>query len=177
MTSPEPRHAEPSSLPSNTSESVVQASYYHGPTLRPFKAPKLSFERSVATKLAVTNELHFPVRLVISNITNSDWSGVSRPDKNLNNVVIPARESITRREEINYYASTPVFKMTVLNARDGRTIAESNVVNLGENAISLVNPLKIPGLATEHQRSQRCGPFSRSSRPTCLFLLAGNVLL
>ena len=130
--------------------------------------------RSRKTELAVENDLKFPIRLVVSDVKNNDWSGNSRPDKNLNEVVIPTGTTITRREEINFFSSAPTFTLTVLNAKTERKIAESSVANIDNTAIALPVPTQIKGWRLFTKAQTDAGRFPNQAGQPVYFFSPGT---
>lgn len=81
-------------------------------------------DASRATFVMVANRTDFTVRIVISEIDSYDWDGGSRPDHNLQGVVLAPGQSTTQREEINYN-SYPHFNILLDDATTGRQIASA----------------------------------------------------
>ncbi|MHB1562382.1 MAG: hypothetical protein ACYC61_33495 [Isosphaeraceae bacterium] len=77
---------------------------------------------SQETYLAVVNKTKIPVRLEISGVKNYEWDGNSRPDHNLQGVVLQPGHFTAQREEVNLYANTPSFDITIDSAATGEWI-------------------------------------------------------
>ena len=59
--------------------------------------------RSVDAVLCITNETGAPVTASVESITEHDWNGDSRPDKNFNHVTVNQGQKICQKETVNYY--------------------------------------------------------------------------
>jgi hypothetical protein len=53
------------------------------------------------------------VQVSINSVDSFDWDGNSRPDKNLNGVIISPNTKVCRRLEINDNALNPAFNLSV----------------------------------------------------------------
>ncbi|WP_186644155.1 phosphatidylinositol-specific phospholipase C domain-containing protein [Fluviispira vulneris] len=51
--------------------------------------------------------------LLTENVDNSDWDGVSRPDKNINGKSLASGQKLSEREEINTYKNTHCFNLNI----------------------------------------------------------------
>ncbi|MHB1562383.1 MAG: hypothetical protein ACYC61_33500 [Isosphaeraceae bacterium] len=105
---------EPRSLPSDRSGAVRSP---HRPLVK----------LSQATYLTIRNQSPYSIRLGVSAVDNHDWDGNSRPDHNLQGVVLQPGTSVTRREEVNY-GMIPAFDLSLYNADTGAFIGTSRAV-------------------------------------------------
>jgi hypothetical protein len=76
---------------------------------------------SLETHVLIHNSTDIPVKIAISDIDNYDWDGNSRPDYNLNGVVLKPGESIEKREEINK-AARPHFTISLEDPTTGTNL-------------------------------------------------------
>jgi hypothetical protein len=82
---------------------------------------------SLATYVTILNSTAIPVKIAISEIDNYDWDGKSRPDYNLNGVVLSQGYMITRREEINSRAN-PKFTISLEDPTTGAKIVTARAI-------------------------------------------------
>lgn len=85
--------------------------------------------------LQITNNTNQSFSIAVSDIQNSDWDGVSRPDQNFQGVTIQPGTSNKQREELNKYANSAWFKMT-LKFSGGQTVFFRNDQYNAINGIS-----------------------------------------
>jgi hypothetical protein len=75
---------------------------------------------SAKTFLNIVNESPFDFTIQVSEITNSDWDGVSRPDNNFHNVKIASGQSKQEREEVNTSNRSHWFTMLLVFSNGDR---------------------------------------------------------
>lgn len=68
---------------------------------------------SKATYLTIVNDTSMAMTIAVTETDNYDWDGSSRPDHNFQNVTIAAHSSVKNREELNYYAKSAWYRMTI----------------------------------------------------------------
>ena len=71
------------------------------------------FALSWETNICIRNTTASSHQITVADIANYDWDGVSRPDKNFNNIAIEAGATICRREEVNQHANQQSFTFIV----------------------------------------------------------------
>lgn len=116
---------------------------------------------SKQTTLSVVNLTGMDMTNIhISEVDNYDWDGSSRPDHNFQNVSIANNYSRCQREEINTYASSSPFRMTITFSDETQLSFRSNQ----QWATKKYNGfIKSTGTATNHlEVYQSCGGDSNS---------------
>jgi hypothetical protein len=63
--------------------------------------------------LTIENQSGHGFKIKVTEISNYDWDGVSRPDHNFEGVNIPNGQSVKNREELNSNANGSWFRMTL----------------------------------------------------------------
>ncbi|MDU1891473.1 MAG: phosphatidylinositol-specific phospholipase C [Dysgonomonas sp.] len=61
--------------------------------------------------LRIVNLTKHAMTVNVSSVENNDWDGISRPDRNFNNVTIEPFSSLRHREELNYWARSAWYNM------------------------------------------------------------------
>lgn len=69
------------------------------------------FGNSHETYLELMNDSNGPLVIEVSEVDNHDWDGNSRPDHQFQGAVIPPRNSIKHRQEINAKSSSAMSTM------------------------------------------------------------------
>lgn len=75
---------------------------------------------SAKSFLDIVNNTPFDFTIQVSQIDNSDWDGVSRPDKNFHNVRIASRQSNCQRAEVNTANDSNMFTMLLIFSNGDR---------------------------------------------------------